>query len=706
MKVAGFQILTCIALLTVGCVQKDEFAPVQQVEVELQREPAPEIPVAPGQFSLTSVIAGNQQATVAWQVSERSASYTVFRGTIGGTTAAPVQGCTGGAQLSCTDRTAENGKAYFYRVQAANFAGVTFSSNTLSVTLPMVIKPFALLTAVGANNQSTVTWQVAEGASSYTLLRGADANAATVPVPGCTEIEGITCVDRSVSNGNVYFYRVQATNSDGSIFSTNTLSVTMPSPPAPFLVTSAVAQSNQVSVSWNSSQFATSYALFRGTEANVIATPVNGCANLAASVLTCRDTGLRNGTTYYYRVRATNTVGSLDSSNHLSAMPVGVKVVDVQVGLDFSCALFVDGIVKCWGRPVNPVSAEQFGDGPEEMGANLPAINFGGIKATQISVSVSPHACALLENQKVACWGSNSTGQLGTASPFDQSSNGPLQTVDLGANVKAISVAVGPAKSCAVLEDGRIKCWGDTMMLGYTAGPNNRGDAPGEMGDALPYLKWPQVRAQRVAIGYNFICAVYEDGSVRCWSRSRSSYTDIYTETPAVIPFGPANPMKQLVAGWSRACSVNNQNQVFCWNMGDMVPSEEIAPVNLGTGVQATKVSMGTWNTCAVLANGNTRCWGSNIYNARPYLGDAAGLLGLADNQCDVFAPNSDGIVVLGAFTASSVSAGISHSCVLSTQGTVKCWGSNYSGALGLGDKVSRGCRPAEMGNFLPTLDL
>lgn len=113
-------------------------------------------------------------------------------------------------------------------------------------------------------------------------------------------------------------------------------------------------------------------------------------------------------------------------------MPIGVKVKDVQVGLDYSCALYMDGVVKCWGRAVNPLSTQAVGDQAGEMGAALVPINFGGQKATQISISISPHACALLENNSVACWGSNTVGQLGTGSTFDQSSNGPLQTVDLG----------------------------------------------------------------------------------------------------------------------------------------------------------------------------------------------------------------------------------------------------------------------------------
>lgn len=565
---------------------------------------------------------------------------------------------------------------------------------------------FTLTSVVAGNNRATVSWMASERAASYSVLRGNTSTAVTEIVPGCTVLTQLTCIDTTALNGGNYFYRVQASNSTGATFS-NVVSVSLPNSPAAFALVSAVAQSNQVAVTWGASQYATSYSLFRGTDAASITTAVAGCANLVPPTLSCVDRNLANGATYHYRVRATNAVASLDSNNYLSAMPMGVKVKDVQVGLDYSCALYVDGVVKCWGRAINPLSTQAVGDQPGEMGANLVPINFGGLKATQISISISPHACALLENNSVACWGGNTVGQLGTGTTFEQSSNGPLQTVDLGTTSKVTSVAVGPAKACATFENGFIKCWGDLDLRGYVANnPANRGDGPGEMGTALPYLKPAQgLKAVKVAIGYDFICALHDDGSVRCWNRSRTVYMNPLTESPALLDFGAGKMMKDLDAGWSNVCSIGTDNVGYCWNMGDSELPLGAIP-GLGMNLSVQKISAAARSACAVLSTGATRCWGSNIFSAGHLLGDQAGLLGLADNQCDVRAPNSAGEVVLGNFPAADVSAGVSHSCVLSPQGTVKCWGSNYSGALGLGDTVPRGCRPAAMGAALPILDL
>src|SRR6185503_13942220 len=54
--------------------------------------------------------------------------------------------------------------------------------------------------------------------------------------------------------------------------------------------------------------------------------------------------------------------------------------------------------------------------------------------------------------------------------------------------------------------------------------------------------------------------------------------------------------------------------------------------------------------------------------------------------------------------TARSISAGYSHTCALLDNDTIKCWGRNDFGQLGLGDPDDRGDAPGEMGNALPAV--
>jgi alpha-tubulin suppressor-like RCC1 family protein len=112
--------------------------------------------------------------------------------------------------------------------------------------------------------------------------------------------------------------------------------------------------------------------------------------------------------------------------------------------------------------------------------------------------------------------------------------------------------------------------------------------------------------------------------------------------------------------------------------------------VNLGGGAKATELDSGTLHTCALLTDGSVKCWG---YNALGQLG-----IGSTAQQ------NAPGAAVNlgGEAKATELAGGELHTCALLTGGSVKCWGYNADGQLGLGDTTSRGTTSASMGDNLP----
>ncbi|MFM7618137.1 MAG: RCC1 domain-containing protein [Actinomycetes bacterium] len=139
------------------------------------------------------------------------------------------------------------------------------------------------------------------------------------------------------------------------------------------------------------------------------------------------------------------------------------------------------------------------------------------------------HTCALLDNGTVKCWGANSGGQLGLG---DNQPRGyvpgqmgdTLPAVALGTGRTATQLAAGSTSMCAVLDNGTVKCWGlnydGELGLGDT---NDRGDGPGEMGDALPVvaLGTGRTATQLTAVG-DHTCALLDNGTVKCWGRNDS----------------------------------------------------------------------------------------------------------------------------------------------------------------------------------------
>jgi alpha-tubulin suppressor-like RCC1 family protein len=131
------------------------------------------------------------------------------------------------------------------------------------------------------------------------------------------------------------------------------------------------------------------------------------------------------------------------------------------------------------------------------------------------------HACALLDDKSVKCWGGNWYGQLGLGDkkyrgdgPGEMGDN--LPTVDLGTGRTATAIATGAHHTCVILDDKSVKCWGagydGRLGLGDT---NNRGDEPGEMGDNLPTVDLDTGRtATAITPGRDHTCVLLDDKSM------------------------------------------------------------------------------------------------------------------------------------------------------------------------------------------------
>src|SRR5690606_33135312 len=101
------------------------------------------------------------------------------------------------------------------------------------------------------------------------------------------------------------------------------------------------------------------------------------------------------------------------------------------------------------------------------------------------------HACVLLDDASIKCWGHNGRGQLGLGDTSNRGANANqmgdnLDAVDLGTGRTAMAIVAGQYHTCALLDDASIKCWGynENGQLGLED-VFNRGIADGQMGDHL-----------------------------------------------------------------------------------------------------------------------------------------------------------------------------------------------------------------------------
>ncbi|HKO52278.1 MAG TPA: hypothetical protein VJV79_31435 [Polyangiaceae bacterium] len=263
--------------------------------------------------------------------------------------------------------------------------------------------------------------------------------------------------------------------------------------------------------------------------------------------------------------------------------------------------------------------------------------------------------CALTEGGFVRCWGANGSNELGlgdvdyrqTQEPYKltkpASSATPAGPIDLGG--KATAITAGAGHACALLTDGTARCWGDNTygQLG--------------LGNATAQVKVPRLigavkvatsrKISSISAGARHTCAVLDDSSATCWG----------------------------------------QNDVGQLGLGSTMPvSEAQTPAQTGAislGANAVSVGAGASFSCALLAGGKVRCWGSGNLG-RLGTGTAVGNVG--DTELPSSLADAGLVPIVTGATVVDLKVGNSHSCVLLSTDRLECWGQNTTGAVGIGD--------------------
>ena len=298
------------------------------------------------------------------------------------------------------------------------------------------------------------------------------------------------------------------------------------------------------------------------------------------------------------------------------------------------------------------------------------------VSASQLAVG-SLHACVIVE-KSVYCWGDNATGQLGT---FDvTSSSTPLRVPDIST---ATAVSAGYGHTCALLEDKTVWCWGTNAQkqLGFASGSSS----------ATPRQVAGLSNVTSIAMGSGFGCALIGlPGGVKCWGENGSApqlgrattsgnpdptpdFVNQLSSNVQSLAIGDRFGCAVLVAGTAKCWGENSSGQLGTQNTTspDLTSPDPVTVIGI-TGI--TAMSAGSTHTCAVIAEGKMKCWGSAFegqLGADVDINDLAGV-GFGVIPLDVVSARSSGTLFTGAV---AVSAGSSFSCAVRSAGTVACWG-------------------------------
>jgi cysteine-rich repeat protein len=383
------------------------------------------------------------------------------------------------------------------------------------------------------------------------------------------------------------------------------------------------------------------------------------------------------------------------------------------LGYRFSCALGSNGAVKCWGNnefgQLGQGDTQNRGDDKGELGSKLHAVLLGSKRKAKAIAARGDTACALLDDNSVKCWGHNDVGQLGTG---DQNDRGDAQG-EMGDSLKPINLGVGRSATmirnstyhtCAVLDNGGVKCWGQSRA--GTLGQDNLMDYP-DPSLVMTINLGTGVSAQAVDTGYDFNCASLDNGLLKCWGENlagqlctnidqgpNSGVGNDPGEMSQLVGFSVAagRTVKTFSTGDRVTCALLDNGSVKCWGAnrwgeggggGSCLAASDLVArpfIDWGTGRKAKSISLSGIHLCAVLDDGTVKCLGNNDVGQ---LG-----IGSTDPQDGQSAPLQ---AVPLERPALQVAAGEFHTCAILDDGVIRCWGGNARGELGVGDTDNRG---------------
>jgi len=198
-----------------------------------------------------------------------------------------------------------------------------------------------------------------------------------------------------------------------------------------------------------------------------------------------------------------NSVGdeSGEMGDSLIAVNLGAErsALAITVGKEHTCAIRDDERVVCWGIGDNGRLGDgagfTIGDEPDELGDSLVVVDLGAESRATAVTAGGAHTCALLVNGSMKCWGAGASGRLGIGNQSDMGDTADtlgdtLPVVNLGTGRSARAVFAGDQHTCAVLDSWQVKCWGrgSSGRLG-SGSTSNLADSTSELGEGLPAVQ-------------------------------------------------------------------------------------------------------------------------------------------------------------------------------------------------------------------------
>jgi alpha-tubulin suppressor-like RCC1 family protein len=199
------------------------------------------------------------------------------------------------------------------------------------------------------------------------------------------------------------------------------------------------------------------------------------------------------------------------------------RVTAVSVGAEHECVLLELGLVACWGQD----SWGQLGN--IATGDSLTPVPILGLNEVVAIAAGGYSTCAITAESRVQCWGKNTDGQLGNSALTAAGAVLSPTVVTVDGITSATSIATGSLHACAVVADGSVRCWGSN-----TGGELGDGTVTSRGKSTVTVMGLSS--ATRVAAGLHHTCAIVDNGRVVCWGSNLMGQLGVGNNVDSSIP--------------------------------------------------------------------------------------------------------------------------------------------------------------------------
>lgn len=476
----------------------------------------------------------------------------------------------------------------------------------------------------------------------------------------------------------------------------------------------------------------TSGALSGKTVSDIIGGDDNACVKTTDGHIYCWGEGFLGD-----KAPDTALETAFPTSPDMTGALSGLTINQLSLGKFSACAIASDNHVYCWGDG----SSGELGNGQEDAvnypvailgtessdevilddkfkivldgkvyiqrsngelfsGALGSALSFQGdfgssdIIEMKSSSGGSKFFCALTDNEKLYCWGSNSQGILGIGSTGG--TYGTPQSIDMtgvlsGKSIK--SFALGQKFGCVIASDNHVYCWGVNMNGPLGDGTTNNSSSPVAV-DTSGVLSG--INLSSIYIYEERACAISDAGKSYCWGVNNGVFGDggfggsnspVATDMTGVLN---NKVIKSLSLNENNACALTTDGLAFCWGdgsegeLGDASapgPRGSLVPVAVDmsgalSGKTIKKISSNGYTYCAIASDDKAYCWGF-------------GLDGSQGDNLQAESPSPVAVSTAGVLNGKTIvelNVSLSSVCVLDSDEKLYCWGdSSATGEVGTG---------------------